>query len=169
MPFQSAILIPSPAVSNFLRPEIEALEAATGVRPAVNQLEFHPFVPESTMALVRWCQAQGIAVTGYGSLGGSSSKAGESGPRDASANLATVAERHGCSSAQVLLRWALDQNVAVIPGATSAAHIRDNLHVPTFKFTASDRALLSAQAKPDAFTRWRNLSEEDRGWCKDCI
>ena len=91
-------LLPLPSVSNFLRPEIEALEAATGVRPMVNQLEYHPFVPESTTALVRWCQAQGIAVTAYGSLGGSSSKAGESGPRDASA------KRHSPSSLRD--RWA---------------------------------------------------------------
>ena len=156
------------AVSNFLRGEIEAIEAATGVRPIVNQLEYHPFVPESTAELVRWCKAQGIAVTAYGWLGGSSSKAGEGVPTAASASVAKVAERHGCTSAQVLLRWALSQGVAVIPGATSATHIRDNLNVPTFKLTASDLALLSAQAKPEAFTRWRNLSEEDRSWCKDC-
>jgi 2,5-diketo-D-gluconate reductase B len=125
-------------------------------------------VPQSTTELVRWCQSRGIAVTAYGSLGGSGSKAGEVGPSSASANVAQVAERHACTSAQVLLRWALAQGVAVIPGATSANHIRDNLNVPAFALTATDRALLSAQAKPDAFTRWRNLSEEDRSWCKGC-
>ena len=131
MPFST----PLPSVSNFLRPEIEALEAATGVRPQVNQLEYHPFVPESTTGLVRWCQAQGIAVTAYGSLGGSSSKAGESGPKDASANLATVAERHGCSSAQVLLRWAVQKKAIVIPGTSNQAHMLENLDIYSFQLS----------------------------------
>ena len=61
--------------------------------------------------------------------------------------------------AQVLLRWALDQGVAVIPGATSAAHISENLQVPLFDLTATDRRRL-ADARPAAFKRWRNLSEE---------
>ena len=70
-----------------------------------------------------------------------------------------IAAAHGKSPAQVLLRWALSQGVAVIPGATSAEHIRDNLRVPAFDLTAADRRLLAA-AKPTAFKRWRNLSEE---------
>jgi 2,5-diketo-D-gluconate reductase A len=145
-------------VSNFNRQEIEALEAATGVLPTVNQVEFHPWVPDATVELVRWCQKRNIAVTAYGSLGGSANKAGEVEPSQSS-NVATVAVTHGCSNAQVLLRWALNQGVAVIPGATSAAHIQENLRVPSFQLTASDRKLL-AGAKPAAFKRWRNLSEE---------
>jgi len=145
-------------VSNFERAEIEALEAATGVRPVVNQLEYHPWVPAETAKLVQWCQSMRIAVTAYGSLGGSRNKAGEVDPSQSS-NVAKVAADHGCSNAQVLLRWALAQNVAVIPGATSAEHIRENLRVPSFELTPSDRRLL-AGAKPSAFKRWRNLSEE---------
>ena len=145
-------------VSNFDRREIEALEKATGVRPCVNQLEYHPWVPDETVKLVKWCQARKIAVTAYGSLGGSRNKAGEVDPSQ-STNVATVAAAHQCSNAQVLLRWALLQGVAVIPGATSAEHIRENLRVPSFELTAAERRLL-ASAKPTAFKRWRNLSDE---------
>ena len=145
-------------VSNFVRSEIETLEKATGVRPCINQLEYHPWVPKETTDLVRWCQKEGIAVTAYGSLGGSGNKAGELGPA-MSANVGKVAEVHGCSNAQVLLRWALNKGVAVIPGATSAEHIRDNLNVPPFELTRSDEQLL-ARARPQTFRRWRNLSEE---------
>lgn len=146
-------------VSNFQRKEIEALEAATGVRPCVNQLEYHPWVPDDTVKLVKWCQTKKIAVTAYGSLGGSRNKAGEGVDPSQSADVAKVAAAHQCSKAQVLLRWALAQGVAVIPGATSAEHIRENLRVPSFQLTAGDRRLL-AGAKPSAFKRWRNLSDE---------
>jgi len=145
-------------VSNFERAEIEALAAATGVLPCVHQIEYHPWVPPATFELVRWCQKQQIAITAYGSLGGSRHKAGESEPSE-STNVQSIATTHGCSNAAVLLRWALNQDVAVIPGATSAEHIRDNLNVPMFELTASDRRLL-ARARPSTFKRWRNLLEE---------
>ena len=98
-------------------------------------------------------------LTAYGSLGGSRSKAGEVDPPSESANVAAVAAAHRCTNAQVLLRWALAQGVAIIPGATSAVHIHENLNVPDFELTARDRRLL-ARARPNSFKRWQNLSEE---------
>ena len=100
-------------VSNFERPQIEALERATGARPALNEVEFHPFVDGAARTLVAWCLDHGIAVTAFNSLGGSKNQ----GASDA---VAAVAKTRHTSPAAVLLRWALDQGVAVIPGATSA-------------------------------------------------
>jgi diketogulonate reductase-like aldo/keto reductase len=47
-----------------------------------------------------------------------------------------------CVWPQVLLRWALARGVAVIPGATSAEHIRENLHLRPFVLSEEDDALL---------------------------
>jgi len=141
-------------VSNFVSSQIEHIEHETGVRPAVHQLEFHPWVPNSTFQLVRWCQAKGIAVTAYGSLGGSASSLSDS------AVVAELAERHNVSSAQVLLRWALQQNVAVIPGATSDRHIRENLHLPPFVLAPAEMERIVQSSRPSSFTRWYNLEEE---------
>lgn len=136
-------------VSNHNRQEIERLAASTGELPAVNQLEFHPWVPPETKELVRWCQGKGIAVTAYGSLGGSANKA----EGDVAAQLA---KKYGVSSAQVLLRWAVDQGVAVIPGATTEAHIREDLELLGFQLDARDAKLLEAASAPEDFTRWHN-------------
>ena len=65
----------------------------------------------------------GIAIIAYGSLGSSSNKA------SAGRGVARVAARHGVSTAALLLRWALLRGAAVIPGATSAEHIRENVGV----------------------------------------
>ncbi|CAJ1420727.1 unnamed protein product [Effrenium voratum] len=109
---QQAGTVHSIGLSNHNQEEIERLISKTGVKPAVNQLEFHPWVPEETKDLVKWCQNTGIVVTAYGSLGGSSNQArGEV--------VSQVAKKYGKTNAQVLLRWALDQQVAVIPGASS--------------------------------------------------
>ncbi|CAE7628471.1 unnamed protein product [Symbiodinium sp. CCMP2456] len=136
-------------VSNHNREEIDRLISSTGVAPAVNQLEFHPWVPAETRDLVRWCQGKGIAVTAYGSLGGSQNKArGEAATK--------IAEKYGKTSAQVLLRWALDQGVAVIPGASSEQHIREDLDLTGFELTSEDAKLLESVEAPTNFTRWHN-------------
>lgn len=138
-------------VSNFDQAQIEALQRVSGVLPAVNQIEFHPWVPRRQLVLVEWCQRRGIAITAYGSLGSSSTN------KDSlRAGVDTVATKHGVSKAQVLLRRALDRGVAVIPGATSAAHIRENLNISRFHLSTDDRRQLESTERPRTFKRWRN-------------
>ena len=126
-------------MSNFGIAELARLEAATGVRPAVNQIQFHPWVPDATRELVKWCQARGIAITAYSSLRG----ARKSVRAERVARVAAAHADAGVTDAQVLLRWALRQGVAVIPGATTPEHICENLYLPSFDLTESDLALLS--------------------------
>ena len=141
-------------VSNFERSDIERLIASTGVQPAVHQLEYHPFVAQGVHDLVRWCQERGIAVTAYGSLGSSSNKA--KGDEVAKAALA-----RSVSPAALLLRWALNRGVAVIPGATSAEHIRDNLSPPPMVLsTAELERIGSTSTRPSTFRLWGNLPSE---------
>ena len=134
-----AKLVREIGVSNFNREQLQELMNATGVKPAVVQLEYHPWVAQSTHNYVKWLQAQGVAVTAYASLRprGQQVVGGANG-------VAQVAKRYGVSSAQVLLRWAIDQSVAVIPGATSKEHIVDNLHLADFHLTPSDLSLLAS-------------------------
>lgn len=142
-------------VSNFDRGQIESLREATGVLPAVNQLEYHPFVSDETHGLVQWCQRSGIAVTAYGSLG-SSSTGGKAGD-----GVGSVAARHGVTSAAVLLRWALSKGCAIIPGATSASHIFENLHIKQLSLTAEDEATIRGKPPPRTWRMWNNMAKAD--------
>jgi len=54
---------------------IEYLLNTTGELPAVNQIEYHPWVADKVKALRKWCQSHGIVVTAYDSLGGPLNKA----------------------------------------------------------------------------------------------
>ena len=112
--------------------------------PFVNQIEFHPWVPDATRDLARWCQAHAVAVTAYSSLRGARKRARADGVQRVAAAHADA----GVTDAQVLLRWALQQGVAVIPGATSPEHIRENLYLPDFDLTESDLAVLSGSEAP---------------------
>lgn len=136
--------------------QLKALESATGVLPAVVQLEFHPWVGQAERDVVHFCQKNDVAVTVYGSLGSSANRA------RVGQGVAKVAERHGVSSAALLLRWALlHHGVAVIPGATSKEHILENLQARQlrFKLSAEDMALIAGDARPPEWKLWPNMGK----------
>eukprot|EP00931_Biecheleriopsis_adriatica_P064352 TRINITY_DN39147_c0_g1_i2.p1 TRINITY_DN39147_c0_g1~~TRINITY_DN39147_c0_g1_i2.p1 ORF type:complete len:180 (+),score=35.28 TRINITY_DN39147_c0_g1_i2:407-946(+) len=146
---KSSGLVRNIGVSNHNQAEIERLIAATGVKPVVNQIEFHPWVPPETKDLVKWCQSQGIAVTAYGSLGGAGNKANGDEIED-------VADKRKISKSQVLLRWALNQGVAVIPGSNNEKHIRENLELADIVIDESDAKTLETAMRPYTFRRWHS-------------
>lgn len=119
-------------VSNFSPAQIQELEAASGERPSNNQIEFHPWVGDDVHANVEWCREHGVAITAYGSLGENY----HHGLTDH--KVANVAAKHDATPAQVLLRWALHQGVAVIPGATSEAHILEDLAAGAFDLSGEE-------------------------------
>lgn len=123
-------------VSNFSPEQISELEGASGERPSVNQLQYHPWVADDVYENVRWCLDHGVAVTAYGSLGGQY----HDGLHDTTVQ--AVASKHSVSSGQVLLRWALHQGVAVIPGATTEKHILEDLDVGSFELDADEASPL---------------------------
>ena len=130
------------------------------MKPAAHELEYHPWVHSEAHEIVSWCQGHDIAVIAYGSLGGSSNSRG--GSLNATAAVADVARAHGVSPAALLLRWALDRRVAVIPGATSAEHIGANLHVPSVGglSEAELEKIGASAARPRTFKSWANLPSE---------
>jgi diketogulonate reductase-like aldo/keto reductase len=133
-------------VSNFDRRRILMLEAAAVHEPvAILELEYHPWVPPATHELLRWCHSRGIALIAYGSLGGSTNRA------QSQAAAAIASEHGGVTAAQVLLRWAVDRGMAVIPGATSEGHIRDNLHLGGFALSEADATHLHDSPRPPNF------------------
>lgn len=147
-------------VSNFNCAQIEHLATETGVWPAVNELEYHPWVSAQAHELVSWCLLKQIVVIAYGSLGGSKN----TGQR--SAIVAEVAKRHSVNNAHVLLlRWALQRGVAVIPGATSRAHIADNMALSraaplSLHLSDDEMKMIETSVVPGRFKTWKSLCTE---------
>jgi len=134
-------LTKSIGVSNY---NIQALNDCLNyaeIPPSVNQVERHPFLPQTD--LVDFCRLNNVHLTAYGALGAKGFSNRASLP-DNQVDLLDnkiihqVAERHGKSPAQVLIRWSLDCNVIVIPKSVNANRIKENFNVFDFKLTESD-------------------------------
>ncbi|KAJ1982533.1 hypothetical protein H4R35_000256 [Dimargaris xerosporica] len=108
-------------VSNYTIQHLNELLSFATIIPSVLQIEFHPlyYQPE----LISYCQAHGIQLQAYSSLG-----QGEL--LDGSVPVPTldrIAKRHQCSLPIVLLRWGLQHNAVVIPKSTQPTRIKENM------------------------------------------
>ena len=124
--------VKSIGVSNYGISHIQAIEKATGIRPAVNQFYYNPLASQDTRELVQWCKTHGVIVEAFGSVGGKTWRESGKGVKDI-AKVEAAAVKHHTSGAQYLLRWALNQGLVVIPGSTIREHIWANLNVPEFE------------------------------------
>jgi len=120
--------IKSIGVSNFFQEHFEALYDTAKVKPAVNQIEFHPgyWQPE----LVHYCQQQDMVVEAWSPLARGKVFKNE--------YLANIAQKHNKSIAQVCLRWILQHNVVAIPKSTTNQRIIDNLNLFDFELTTDE-------------------------------
>lgn len=114
----------------------ELLENTTDVLPAVNQIEFHPFVYEEQRPIVEFCQQHDIIVEAYSPLA--------HGGRVNDPSVQAIAGRLGKTNAQVLLRWAIQHDTVPLPRSTNPEHIAENLQVFDFELTLEDMHALNS-------------------------
>lgn len=125
-------LVKSIGVSNFTVRHLEELIAHSGVVPAVNQVEFHPFLYQQD--LLAYCDAKGIRLQAYCPL--------TQGQRLDDPTLAEVAARCGRTPAQVLIRWGLQHGVLEIPKSVKAHRLHENAQVFGWAISPADMLLL---------------------------
>ncbi|KAJ1957037.1 D-xylose reductase [Linderina pennispora] len=116
------------------------------VKPAVMQIEVHPYLVRKE--LVELAQREGIAVTAFSSFGDTSYKQIGMVPEGITPLLEheairEIAQKHGKTSAQVLLRWAVERDIAVIPKSSNAERLRQNLDVLGFELSKEEMAQIS--------------------------
>lgn len=122
--------IRSIGLSNWYIEELEEFLPQIEIMPAVVQNEIHPYYQEQEV--VPYIQSLGIVTQGWYPLGGR----GHTSELLGDETLNKIAEAHGVSAAQVILRWNLQRGVIVIPGSSNPEHIRENLDL--FGFELSD-------------------------------
>jgi len=126
-------------VSNYSLAQLDELTDATGVTPAVNQVRWAPalFDPE----VLEGHRERGVVLEGYSPFRSTDL---------ADPVLAEVADAHGVTPAQVVLRWHLDHGVVVIPKSVTPERITANADVLTFSLTDDERARVDALGRMDA-------------------
>jgi 2,5-diketo-D-gluconate reductase A len=120
-------------VSNFDAPLIDEITAATGVAPAVNQIEWSPLLYDASVVDAH--RERGVVLEGYSALRG--------GTLD-HPSIVAIADRLGRTPAQVIIRWHLQHGIVVIPKSRRADRIAGNADVTGFELTADDVAVLDA-------------------------
>uniref|UniRef100_A0A1A8LAF4 alcohol dehydrogenase (NADP(+)) n=4 Tax=Nothobranchius TaxID=28779 RepID=A0A1A8LAF4_9TELE len=132
--------VKSIGVSNFSILQLERLLALCRVPPAVNQVELHPYMVQTDM--IEFCRSKNIVLTAYSPFGSPERPPdllrGDTDPYKLLADpvVADVARKHRKSPAQVLLRYHVQQGIAVIPKSDKPHHILENTKI--FDFSLSD-------------------------------
>ncbi len=122
--------IRSIGLSNWYVKELENFLPQVNIALALVQNEIHPYYQENDV--IPFIQEKGIVVEGWYPLGGR----GHTSELLGDEVISDIAEAHGVSSAQVILRWNLQKGVVVIPGSSNPDHIKENTEL--YHFTLSE-------------------------------
>jgi diketogulonate reductase-like aldo/keto reductase len=127
-------------VSNFPVALLEQALAVASEPIVTNQCEYHPWLDQTKVLAA--CRKHGVSFTSYCPLG-----RGE-GPRDPA--IKKIAEAHGKTPSQVLLRWHIQQpDVIAIPRSGTPAHIRENIAITGFQLLPQEMRAISGMARND--------------------
>ena len=126
-------------LSNHNQAQIGALLASCRIRPAVHQIELHPY--NCSRALVEYCARESIVLTAYSLLGHGSGAGGV--PLLEAPAVAEIAAKRGLTPAQVLVRFQVERGIAAIPKSITPARIASNLDAasPTHRLERADSLL----------------------------
>ena len=127
-------------VSNFLPEHLERIEAATGVRPVVNQIELHPYFPQADA--LAYHRERGILTEAWSPLG----RAGDLLDEPVVQEVATA---HGLTPAQAVLAWHASRGSVAIPKAADPAHQTANLAAAEIELDAAEVEAITALGRPD--------------------
>jgi methylglyoxal/glyoxal reductase len=126
-------------VSNFHVHHLKDLMADAEIKPMVNQGEYHPHLAQTE--LLEFCKAEGIQMEAWSPL--------KQGELLSEPTIVEIAEKHGKSPAQVILRWDLQNGVVTIPKSIKEHRIVENADVFNFELTAEDMDRLNSLNKDE--------------------
>lgn len=130
--------IRSLGVSNYYIKEMTEFLPKVSIKPVMTQNEIHPYYQEKEVR--EFMHRNGIVIEGWYPFGGR----GYTKAMFSNETLKEIAEAHGKSPAQVILRWDLQHGVAVIPGSSNPDHQKENISVFDFELTPEEMARIDA-------------------------
>ncbi len=140
MTAQKLSLIRSIGVSNFEPEHLDAIIEATGVTPAINQIEIHPYWVQEQMVAEN--RKRGIITEACSPLGRGSAALKES-------IITDLANKYQKSAGQVILRWHVDRGILPLPKSRNLSHQRENLAIFDFELTEEEINAINRLNKED--------------------
>ncbi|KAF4998428.1 glycerol dehydrogenase [Fusarium heterosporum] len=141
-------------VSNWTIEGLKKLLSFAKVKPTVNQIEIHPFLPNED--LVKFCLENDILPAAYSPLGSQNQVPTTGETVRSNKTLNEVAERSGNSLAQVLIAWGLRRGYAVLPKSSTPSRIESNFQIPSL--SDEDFEAIQSVAK-GRHTRFVNMKD----------
>ena len=120
-------LTKSIGVSNWTIPGLKSLLKYAEIKPTVNQVEIHPFLPNSK--LLDYCISENILPVAYSPLGSQNQVAGTGEGVTTNPDILKVAEKNNVTFAQVLIAWGLKRGYVVLPKSSTPSRIQGNLQL----------------------------------------
>ncbi|RMJ07428.1 hypothetical protein BHE90_007268 [Fusarium euwallaceae] len=154
---QASGRVKSIGVSNFLQVHLEAILKTAKVKPAINQIEYHPYLQHGD--LVAFHKKHGIAVSSYGPL--TPLVTAKGGPVD---GLYTeLAKKYGVTESEIGLRWVIDQDIIALTTSNKVERLEGYLsRLPKFKLTPDEIAEISRLGSQKHFRGfWKNKFDEN--------
>ncbi|MFC6953035.1 aldo/keto reductase [Halorubellus litoreus] len=145
-------LVRNVGVSNFSTYQLGVALHISDVPIAVNQIEHHPYLQRPD--LVEYCQDNDIVVEAAAPVARGSVLDDDV--------IVDIAAKHGKTPAQVVLRWAVEKDVVVLPKSSNPEHIRENRDVFDFELDAEDRERIDALDRDQA-----EYDDRKRDWSRD--
>ncbi|WP_327636592.1 aldo/keto reductase [Kribbella sp. NBC_00482] len=139
-------------ISNFSSAELQELSKIARIQPAANQIQFSPF--EYRKDLVAACEEANVVAQAYSPLG--------TGRHLGDPVIARIAEATGHTPAQVLIRWAIQKGLSVIPKSIHQDRIVENFNV--FDFELDDAAIADLDGLDTTNLTADALSQSGKWW-----
>ncbi|CAI9727659.1 glyoxal reductase-like [Octopus vulgaris] len=123
-------------ISNYQKHHLEELLQDSSVKPAVLQTEHHPHLVQHEVW--KFCQENNIQYQAYSSLGASKDNMLLN-----DAVIKEISKKHQRPVAQILLRWAIQQGIGVLPKSTNMQHISENADIFSFELDDEEMKMIS--------------------------
>uniref|UniRef100_T1L0H1 NADP-dependent oxidoreductase domain-containing protein n=1 Tax=Tetranychus urticae TaxID=32264 RepID=T1L0H1_TETUR len=156
---QKAGLAKSIGVSNFNSQQIDRILANCEIKPVINQIEVHPYL--SQQPLINFCKQRGIDITAYSPLGSPDRPGAAPGETTLlnDSTILNIAKNHNKTAAQILLRFAVQRDLIVIPKSVTPARIKENSQIFDFELTKDEMELIHNLNQDKRFITAETLSD----------
>lgn len=143
-------------VSNFSKSDIEALLETAQARPAINQIEYHPYLQHGD--LIQYHKNKDIKLAAYApQVPVTKASDGPLTPM-----LEALAKKYAVNPGEVLMRWILDQGIVVVTTSSKEQRMSDMLRVVTFKLTPKEQQEISEEGAKYHFRAfWNHIFDKD--------
>lgn len=156
-------------VSNFSAHKLQQLLDQARIKPAMNQVELHPYLQQSD--LLGFCMDNHIHVTAYSPLGSSDRPDGMKAEDEPvlleDPAIATLAEQHDASPAQILIAWALHRGTAVIPKSVNPQRLQQNLNAADLTLSEVDMEHVASLDRHRRYVTGKPWAKPDSGYTID--